>query len=202
MAFRYTVFVNATDEQLGSSETQGVGGKLPPMTVGDTIPLKIAILTREGTVPARYSLVEPTGYSLKVAIGVPAATGASPLAQQTSWTVDGNYFVGKLDLTGSSLRTAVGNGTQLTFEIELAVAGGEYQSIYQQVVNVRKEVNPTSSTTPTPAEEFYTKNESNQVFVRRSMGAGDAIVWMSADGTKRMIQYLANDGTLRQEPLT
>jgi hypothetical protein len=203
MAFRYNIYVNVTDETLGSSETSGTGGKLPPFTVGDTIPLKIAIVERTGTAPtAVFSVVDPTGYSLKVSIGVPAATGATPAAQQTSWTVAGNYFTGSLALNTAAIVAAVSAGTALFFEIEVSVGGGEYQTIYQSTCTVRKEVNPTSSTAPTPAEEFYTKNEANQVFVRRAMGAGDAIVWQSQDGTQRAIQYLHNDGSLRFEPLT
>jgi hypothetical protein len=191
-AFETRLYVNVTDGVLASSETSLSGGVLPAFVYGDNLNLKVLLMRREGVAPnASPVIVNPTGLSLKVAIGARAAS-PSPVAIATSFTVNGNYFEGSLDLATTELSGAITNNTTVYFEIEVSESGYP-KTVFSQLIRPVFQTIPTSAAAPIPADEYYSKAEARQVFVSKAGIAGELIRLVSPDGTK--FRYLGVDDT-------
>ena len=194
-----TLYVNVTKGLLQASSTNGTRVDSPTFTVGDTYSVKVMLLEQQGDGPASvFTVITPTSLGLKVGIG---PLGGTPDVLQTSWTASGSFLTGTLDCSTSDFNTAVNASETLHFEIE-ASESGQYSTVYQVQATYRKQVVPTSATTPTPAESFRTKADSDNTYVKKVGLAGESITLTSADGTRRVVLWVDNDGGFHADTAT
>ena len=168
---------------------------IPALTVGDQLPLSVQPLIRAGKINGRQSYSIVTGFTLKVAIGVLAGT---PDCLQTSWTTDGNFLSGTLDLNQSGLTTKVTAGTPVYFTIKV----NDREAYQQRLTDIRLPTVAAGAVVPTPAEDFFNKNEQDQRFLKRDSANGDILVLKSPGGIYGRILGVNDDGSARDDIIT
>lgn len=202
------LFVDVDRKALVKSATSTSGFVLPVLFQGDTIGVELTCLTANptGGLSSPYSKVTLTGYSLRVGIGsTPTGSGTdTPAALQTSFTLNGDdtTFSGTLALNTSGINTLIGSASSVAavFEIELT-SGSEVTTIYQGAITLKADLLETGATVPTPTDEYYTKNQSNQLFAQavptqngteyyipNQAGTFATKLWTDVDGAFRSTQ--------------
>lgn len=182
---------------------------LPKMFQGNTRYLEITVVDPAGTLGSgSYSKVDLGSSSLRVSIGsTPTGTagGPTPLALQTSFTWDAlnSKFTGELALNVAAIDSFLGTASNATayFEINIVDAGNRI-TILQERVTLVAVVDEATSTAPTPTDSYFTGSESDARYVLKQFNAGDAILMVSADGTKKGLVYWGDDGSFHADPIT
>jgi hypothetical protein len=210
------LFVDIDAKTLTSGKSRTDSYTIPTLYQGDTVALQIWLLKRTDyyntpLLGSPYSAVALTGMSCRVGIGNPSAGTGSPTPPiyQNTFTIQtdatGQYFNGELYISPSAVASLIGTATSGTAKLEIEInEGGKYATVFQGNVTLAAELIEDAAATepPMPTDGYYTKAETNALFVPRSMGAGDGIQLVSPDGSKRMLLWLDNDGTLHTDLLT
>lgn len=184
---------------------------LPNFTQNDVILTRIFPLRRNTSYPhSPFAGVDITEYSVKFVIGSKSGTGTgSPLVTQFTWSkvIAESYFYANIDFATAELATAIGSNEQLTgrwLEIELTKTGGTPWTILQRTVTIDADVIKNATLSVAAGQTPISAQDVDGSYLRRD-GTGDTAdfkIWVSPDGTKRMLQYLGNDGSMKQEPIT
>src|ERR1041385_840046 len=177
---------------VATSLVAGSVAALPPMFQGNSRDLQITVLDPTGDLGGTpWSKVDLSADTIRVAIGAtPTGTagGPTPLALQTVFTWDPVKlkFSGSLGLNTTAIDTFIGTASSATayFEVNIVDAGNRI-TIFQGTVQLVAVVDEATSTAPNPTDQYFTAAESNSRFVLKQFVAGDAIIMVSADGTKR-----------------
>ena len=198
--FQYNLFVTVDDQKLVMASTGGGTYTLPALIIGDMVPFSVQLLRKTGGLGSMvYTIINPSGLSLTMAIGKEG--DSAPPAVQTSWTISNQSFVGSLDLSPAGLTTEFNSGSQLYFELKVTDSVSS-QRVYHQPANLKLPVIPSSVINPTPGVTYPTLAQANATYARKVGLAGESITLLSADGTKSIMLYAGNDGTLHQDQLT
>lgn len=156
-----------------------------------------------------YSLVSVSGLSLVAAVLDPS--DGTVLATNSTWTEDtsNNTLTGKLDLDTSEMSTFVGSNKSVLVDIEFRFSNS---TLGEKTVSAKgsgtsgaqtiwKQFNVTGSPTPVPNETFLTEAASKALFVNKTGLAGEGFTLKSPDGTKTILVYCDDNGTLKTAAL-
>lgn len=193
----------------------GTPTALPPQFQTNTANLQIFCV-----VPSQTSLPIGTGTSIAylvqnmAAFGLRAAVGATPegesapggspgpapIALQTifNWDAVSQSFLGTLSLNSVAVDDFIGEASQQTafFELNLTIAGTRI-TILQTAFLLKANVDQTAGgAAPTPTNDFYTKEDSDNRYVKKVGLAGETFILTSPDGTKQLEIGVDNNGEL------
>lgn len=184
------IFVNWVTKKLQRSATDGSEILLPVFVKYETVPLRVIILEPDPTEGSRrFARVDISNLALQVSINQTYDT-ASPLAQQGTWTKDEllNEFSGELALNTAGLNTYLGSSSTMPAYIEIEITEGTARSkIYVAGITLQNAVAQVSSVAPTPLDEYYTKAQIEQQFVKKVMAANETLTFTTPDGTYQRV---------------
>lgn len=190
------LFVNWYTKTLQVSDTNGGIFALPPFNKYETIPLEIVIVQPDGSQFNKFSRVDISSLSISVAIN-DTYDDASPLAYQPTFSKDEdtNTFSGELALNTVAMNAYIGAASTKDAFFEIEIQEGTARSkIFLAEIELQNSVTTTATTTPTPIDEFYTKAQSEQQFIKRVMPAGEQITMTSPSGTFQRIIGVSDAG--------
>ena len=205
------LFVDVDGKSLVSGVNDPAEFRPPTFYQGDTVSVEVTLLRRtayyNSTVAgAPFERISIAPLSLRIGIGTPdAAVGSgAPVIYQNEFTKDttANKFGGEMFFSPSAVATLLGSATTATSTIEIEVGeDGKYTTVYQGPITIAAELieEPTTASPPPPGDSYYTRAETNALFVKRDGGAGDVIILRSPDGSKICTLWLDNDGVLHQD---
>lgn len=184
----------------------GSAGTLPTLFQYNTPDFELTFVNpaaNQITATNPYVAQDMSAYTLRVAVG-PTPTGTSggptPWIVQTTWTYDATNkkFVGSIPLTSASIDSAIGTAPSVagTFEINLRQSGIPITA-YQGAVTIKAALDEGVSTTPPVGDVYMTAAEIIARFLEKGAVLGEIKVWYSADGTKKRLQYLGDDGEMK-----
>lgn len=188
----------------------GTPTTLPPLFQYNLQEFQIEVVDPTGSLGTGnlFSSVDLNGASLRLAITpTPTGTGGGPtvLALQTTWTwsAANQWFTGSVDLSSTDIATYIGSlaSKDANFELTITV-GGNRSTIYQATVSLRAAGDEGTATSPTPAELYLPKSESDARYAKREGLAGEVIVLKSANGTYAVELSCNNDGTFGTNLIT
>lgn len=197
----YLAIEQPPEASLVATATGLQGIAQPAFAQGDTEQVTL-ILTQPnpaGPWSNQRSVVNLAGYTFRIAIGAP---GGTPIALQTSWTLaaDNLSATCALNLNTSGIDSLVSGVSSALSTLSLKVNDGvswHTRALYP--VRIYAQVDDNTSNVPTPTSEYHTTVEAEALFAKRVMPAGGSITWTSQDGTKQVVQYLDNDGTMHYD---
>lgn len=185
MANTRKLWVNWVDKTLQYSDTLGTVVALPAFQKYETVPLQIVIVEPDPDSYGEFNRVDVSDMTLAVRIN-DTLDDASPLVEQTSWTkdTDQNCFTGNLVLNTAAFNTYIGSSDSLTayFEIE-AIEATARSKIYRAVVNLKQGVGTVTTTSPDPAQEYFTKEQQIGLFLQARLPPGVQITLVSEDSS-------------------
>jgi hypothetical protein len=178
---------------------------------GDTVTLIIQLLepNPSGGIVAPYSTVILTGLSFRVGIGTASSVIGSgiPGIFQSSFSIDSslNTATGILYIeptAAATLITPTLKANAADFEIEVS-EGGNYSTVYSGSIQLRAElIEAASPPVPSPGDTYLTANEINANYLSKAGIAGESKLWISANGSFKVLQYLGDDGVMHFDPVT
>ena len=202
------LYVDVQNNRLVTSTRNPSPFSLPNFVQGDVIPIELYLVEPNvsGGLSTPLSLITSPSYTIKVGIvtvhpSTPTAHAVVTLTADPSLASNGKY-TGSLSM-GAAITTLLGSATSVTstFEIEVTSAGDVRTPI--QVSCTVKAQGIASGTPDTPSPDVYpTWTEANNAFVKRTGKSGDGFTLKSPDGTKTILVYCADDGTLHADPVT
>ncbi len=194
------LFCNWYNKTLQISDRNSGTFVLPPFNKYETIPFEIVIVEPDLTATGfdRFQRVDISNLSLSVALN-DNLDDASLLAYQPVFTKDeeNNVFSGELSLNTAAFNaylTSADTTKSAYFEIEMQ-EGTARSKIYVAQVTLQNSPTIIGNETPTPVDEYYTKAQVEQQFVKKVMPAGESITMTTPDGTKQIVIQPLDDGT-------
>lgn len=202
---QFDLYVDTYAGTLVSGVANAAAAVLPRLTQGDTISLRIYLLSRTTTFPLNppHAVVNNADLSLKVAIGPKNGTDGSTLyTQQFTWAKDAanQYFFADLPLNTAGINTLIGalESASAWFEIEYT-QNALPTTVYQAPVTIHAEVIETGSITVPPGETALSAEVANATFLKnRNSGF---VLFNPTTGAEAFV-YLDDNGTLRADPIT
>lgn len=193
------LFVNWLTKLLQVSDSNGGVVTLPEFNKYENVPFEIVIVEPDTSAigPPRWARIDISNLSLGVAIN-DTYDDASPLAYQNTFTKDeeSNTFTGSLNLNTAALNAWLGSSDSKTgyFEVELQESSDNTSKIYQVAVLVKNSVLQVGATVPSPTDEYYTKAQADQQFVKPVGVAGAQITLTSPGNIYQRILGVTDDG--------
>lgn len=170
------LFVNWATKTLQISDKNGSPFVLPNFNKYEVLPLEIVVVEPDLTSISllRFSRVDISNLSIAVSLN-DTYDDAAPLAYQSTFTKDEtlNVFTGDMSLNTSALNTwlSTTESKSAYFEIEIQ-EGTNVSKIYQATVTVKQSVAQVGAVVPSPVDEYYTKAQSDQQFLKPISPAG------------------------------
>lgn len=203
------LYVDVQNNRLVVSDRNPSQFLLPAFVQGDVIPVELFLLepNTSGGLSSPLSLITGTQYTVKIGIVTPhpvspVASSVVTLSADASWASNGKY-TGSLSM-GAGITTLLGataTSVTSTFEVELASAG-DYRTPIQMACTV-KAAGIASGTPDTAAgDTFPTHGEANATYVPKAGASGGNFTLKSADGTKQILIFCGDDGTLHADPIS
>jgi hypothetical protein len=203
------LYVDTFGQSLVTGPNNPAPFQLPNFKQGDTVNFRVFLLMRNVNYPnsvvgfPAFSIVPVGPLTLKMAIGDKAGTGTGNLvASQFTWakSADGTNFTGALALNTTEMNTAIAAAAsvQKWFEIEFLQAGLS-TTCFQRQITIDADVIKESGVVPVPGQTNATTDYVNATFLKKD-GTGDSAdvkVWASRDGTKKVLQYVDDDGEMK-----
>lgn len=178
---------------------------IPPLFQSNVLDLEVYFLDPTGALmnSATYSLVEMGAFGLRVAIGPPptgASGGPTPLAIQTGfvWDAANKKFVGSLALNTTEVDAYIGALTERQAYFEVNLTNGANRDTRLQIgCTLKAVVDEQTSTSPTPADSYLTKNEILATLLKKQGDPGDVNVLVSPNGQYARELGVNDDGSAR-----
>ena len=150
-----------------------------------------------------FTMVSTSGLSLVLSIY--SSDGSTLLATASSFTEETGTgtLIGQLDLNTTEMGTAITSleGSEVIIEARFVNPSGETNVSTTRKSGsqskILKQLNATGAPTPVPGETYVTLNELKALAVLKAGQPGETKTWISADGSKTLLQYLDNDGNLQ-----
>lgn len=204
MAVTRDIYCDFTNGRLVQSNVSATPVLFPKVFHQDNLRLVIHPLEVD---PSRapnlgpFAQIDPTGMSLKV--GIFDSTGDTTLALQSTWTVDGNTLVGTLNCNTAEMTAEIGSADSITgiLEFEFTDSDGNKITIQQDTLTIEREYIVSATPDPIPNETFLPEAASLAMFLLKEGTAGEGRIWVSPDGTKKVFQYLDNNGVMQYAPV-
>lgn len=149
-----------------------------------------------------FNAVDVSGLSLVASV---LDTSGNTLATQSVWASDAarNTLTGAINCDTVDMAAWVTTDPKrVLIEFRFTgTAGSRNVRADGESTVIRKQFNVTGAPVPVTGAYYPTLDEIKALFVAREMAAGDSVTWKSGDGTKRILEYLDNDGVMRQEAM-
>lgn len=202
------LFVHRANGTLVRSDQRPEGYTIPPLVQGDTVSIEFSLVEDNPEAGVgKVSLVNLASYSLKIGVGAtPLGDGSvTPFALQTSFTLDTaqTKLTGYLGLNTTELTTWLGANASKSawFEVEIRdTSTGNYETVYGGSVTIRASLVTAGSSVSIPGDTALGSSEAAATYVRKIGGPGESIKLVSSDGSRALIVYCGNDGTLHADP--
>ena len=191
------LFVNLATKTLQISDRNGSPFTLPKFNKYEVVPFEVVIVEPDLDsvgLPA-FSRVDISNLSLSLSIN-DTYDDAAPLAYQNTFTKDEttNTFSGELSLSTAALNSwlSTTEEKQAYFEIEIQ-EGSNVIKAYLTTVWVKQSVAQVGAVVPSPVDEYYTKAQADQQFLKPIGSAGVQVTITSPGGTYQRI-FGVDDG--------
>lgn len=166
---------------------------LPPFRQEETPTYDITMVRRYRQSSPFFEKVSFGGWTAYAAIG----TAGSVLASGTSSSLSSDNFTFQdlsLPLNTAGINALTDAQTGIYFELRFTdTSTGNYFG-RRFLASVEKAIATAGATITATTDRALTVAEAQLGYVRRRMGAGDSIEFVSPDGTKTGVMYLDNDG--------
>lgn len=193
-----TILFDVTSQRFVQSLNNSGVYVLPPINQEDSLAIDLMKVKRISyTTPPYFSLESIANDALMIAIG----SAGNVLASQNVWTKNGDntVFSGVVALNTAGIN-ALSDGATRIFEVRLFDGSNYYRG--QQTVTYHTSVALSGAIATVPGETALGKSEAAEIYMPYELPAGRGITLVSADGTKKVLRYLDNDGTIREVNLT
>lgn len=193
-----TLYFDLASQQLVKGLNNSGQFALPDIHQEDSLAIDLSVVNRINfAAPPYFSLVNIANYSLQISIGTPGVVNAS----QNVWSTnsDNTVFSGVLALNTAGINALADKASQ-TFEVRLLNLVNYYRGHAR--VTYRKSVALAGSLVAPPGDTALGKIEASEMYVPYELPDGRGLTFTSADGTKKQILYLDDDGTPRWLNLT
>jgi len=176
----------------------------PKLYHNDNLNLAIRFLKANptGSRTTPFTLVPIASASLTAKLW--KADNTTILAQQTTWAADtaNNILSGELNLFTANMTTAFASSSTMqistTLELTLTLSDGQYT--VQVPLTIYRSLNATGAAAPEPEDQYLTLDQAKGLFAQFVNGAGRTITLTSADGTKKIVLSVDNDGSFTPSP--
>ena len=192
------LFVNWLTKQLQVSDSNGGIVTLPPFNKYENVPFEIVVVEPDTSAigPAKWTRVDISALSMSMALN-DTYDDATPLAYQNAFSKDEtlNVFSGSLSVNTAALNAWLGSSAYKDgiFEIEIQ-EGLNVSKIYQVGIRVQNSVAQVGATVPSPVDEYYTKAQADQQFVKPVGDAGRQITITSPGGIYQRVFGVSDNG--------
>lgn len=192
------LFVNWYTKTLQVSDRVGSPFVLPHFNKYEVVPLEIVIVEPdlESKGILRFSRVDISNLSVSVALN-DTYDDAAPLAYQNTFTKDEtqNVFTGDLSLSTAALNSWLSSSEykDAYFEIEIQ-EGSNISKVYLSTVRVYQSVSQVGAIVPSPVDEYYTKAQNDQQFLKPISGPGVQHTLTSPGNVYQRIFGVTDDG--------
>lgn len=177
---------------------------LPKLVQGDTISFRIYLLARTTSYPrgTPFTTINLAALSLKVGIGPKDGTAGSTLyTQQFVWAKDptNSYFFADLPLNTAGITNRIGalESNTAWFEVEYT-QNGFPTTVFQESVNLHAEVVETGNIVAPAGETAASVEYVNATFLKNE---NNGFILKNNNTGVRAFVYLADDGTLKADPI-
>jgi len=195
-----TLFYEATSKSLAAARNLPLGYQLPALRQEDIVSLELSILKSISEFSQTPNeLVNLTGYSARVSLG----TAASVLASQNTFTIDATAtkLTGLLNLNTAGVNALTDRQSGIYLELLFTEPGGGISG-QRFPVFIEKAVFMSGTVVAPPSDVALGRLEAQRTYVAKEGAAGEAQIFTSADGLKKIIKYAHNDGSMREEPIS
>jgi hypothetical protein len=187
-----TLYIDAQRKELFTSLTDSTLVPVPALYQGDTLAAQINFATR---VPA---LAAKSFAGAAVTIYLSTATGTQ-LANGTLAEVGGGagaQFAGTLALNTAAITTHLAGSAEADAILSVVITGndGTRETALQAPVKLHADLTGTASAATLPGVTYFTAAEAAALFARVLGNAGQSLTLVSANGNRRRIIGVDNDG--------
>jgi len=196
------LFLETITKSLAGGLNMPLGLQLPALRQEESLSLAISVITQisQFTAPL-YELKTLTGCSCRVNIGTAGASIAEANPAAFSIDVTGTKFIGTLALNTAGITALTDRQSGVYFEILVTEASGATYG-RRFPVFIEKAIYLAGSLSTPAGDTALGKLEAARTFVKYEGDAGAQIILKSADGTKRAVLYVDDDGSVRFEPIS
>lgn len=176
----------------------------PPLFYADDVkPIKLKLVRRINA--QSVEVVDVTGVSVQVAIGVPAA-GPTVYTSATAGTVDGEGFLPiTLPFNVAAVQTALGTALEISATMEFRVLFGATPQRYQVKVPLRQRLITGTTQDPAPPQIATTIDEVLSLCVPRDGSRTDfpcsSFIMLDEDDATKLYRVVVRAGEIHCEPL-
>lgn len=198
------LYIDTYSGELVSGQYNPAAGVLPRFFQGDTISLRIYLLSRATTYPlgTPYSFVNNSDLSLKVGIGPKNGTAGSTLyTQQFTWAKDAlnQYFYADLPLNTAAITTLIATAESASAWLEVEYTQSGYPTtVLQKAITIHAEVIETGSITVPAGLTALSAEEAHATFLKRTNTG--FFLHNETTGAKVFV-YLGDDSTVHFDPV-
>ena len=196
MANRRKLFIDWTTKTLIKGLRDQSIYILPTFHKYETVPLEVSIV-EPGTSPtAAWSKLDVDNIALTVSMN-DTLDDATPFAMLDTWTKDSeqNTLSGDLILNTVAANAFIGSTASVSayFEVQMVESSARVK-LYRATVTFAQGILQPTSTSPNPSDEYYTKGQTDSLFIKPIMTAGQTITLTSSDGAWQRIIGVNDDG--------
>lgn len=183
------LYFDITNEEFVQSVESPNHIKGPTWYNDDVRPILLKLLRRDS--PSAVSVVDLTGVTVQMALGVPAAS-PSPITSATSTGVDGNGFlVFSLPLNVAAVATYLGSELEKTPYVEFRVVSASDPNRYQTKCTLRQRLITGALADPAPPAIATSLQEVMQLAVPRdgTLAGQSCSSFLMVDDDNSAIKY-------------
>jgi hypothetical protein len=186
----------------------GSATALPDFYQSNSQLFRVQVVDKSANVIDAYTVRDLTGAGLRMAIGdtpTGASGGPTPLALQDTftWDSDNKWFYATLAFNVVAVDTFIGSAASKTAYLEINLTeSGSRTTLLQQTFTLKAVVDELTSVAPTPTDQYLTKAEILNQFVKKVGDAGEKIVLKSPNGVYGLEFGVNDDGTVDMDVIT
>lgn len=201
------LFLDITGKQLRAGPADRQVFQLPWIAQNDVIPIELFLIqaTPEAGISSPFAYVTDSALSVKIGIVTPHPSAATVHCSADLTLVGGSNpakWTGVLSVgTLGSLLTGAVTSATAKIEVQLYDAStGQTTTALQIDVALRADgLKPATPPPVAPPDSYVTATQAGATFAKKIGDVGDTLTLTSADGTKRVILYVDNDGNFHAD---
>lgn len=177
---------------------------VPELVQGDTISIRVYLLERNPTYPISnpFNIILNGDLSLKLAITAPAGGSSTVYTNQYTWAKDANnqYFYADLPLNTAAIGTLLGSGSSATAYLEIEYTQNAYPTTVALIpITILADGIKAGGTVVPAGETALTVEVAQNTFLKQT---NTGFVLQNPNTGLKAFVYLADDGTLKCDPIT
>lgn len=191
---RRKICVNWFNKTLQVSERDASSWRWFTFHQYETIPLEVFFVEPDVTIYHRFARLSVAPLSLTISMHSSIDT-ATPFVQQATWTKDTsrNVLIGDLDLNTASFNSWLSTSPKTAYiELDITDAASRWRSYW--AVTCSKSLTKLTTSSPDPAQEYFTKAQSDGRYLQPILTAGQTVTYTSPSGTWQRIIGVDDNG--------